>query len=244
MSSSAELKKSPTPELVALPNAGLVGKALSKALQVWLRSLLDDVTSIDIRIGGRNRQILTGNIPQVYVAAQNACYRGLHLSTIYLQGGSVSLNIKQILKGEPLRLLEPVPVAAEFSILQPDLNRSLWASILADAIRDAVLSQLPLPPQPPDQNLQITLGTGKIALSGIWLKAPDAPELVPAVFHTGLTLADGHTLHFVKPYFQSSSPNLPVLGDIYIDLGSDITLDELTITPSQLAGRGGFVVMS
>ncbi|HIK10322.1 MAG TPA: DUF2993 domain-containing protein [Oscillatoriaceae cyanobacterium M33_DOE_052] len=244
MSSSAELRKSPAPELVAAPDAGLVGRALSKALQVWLRSLLDDVTDLHIRIGGRNRQILTGNIPQIQVSAENACYRGLHLSSIHLSGGKVGINIKQILKGEPFRLLAPVPVAADFCIVQEDLNRSLSAPMLADAIRDALLSQLPLPPQPPDPTLQITLATGKIALSGIWLNAPDAGPLVPAVLHTGLTLADGHKLHFVKPYFQSSSPNLPVLDDFYIDLGSDITLDELTITPGQLVGRGGFVVMS
>jgi len=71
---------------------------------------------------GSDRQILHGTIPRVSILARHAVYQGLHLTQIQLVGEGIRTNLGQVL-GQPLRLLEPVPVA-ELLLHESALNAS------------------------------------------------------------------------------------------------------------------------
>ena len=120
----------------------LIGSILSKAIGLWLRSQVDKIDHLQLNIEGSNRSLLSGDIPGVSVAAENAIYQGLHLTQVQLQGSNIRFNLGQVLKGQPLHLLEPFFVTGNLHLNQLDLNQSLQAPILVQALNEFVLSLL------------------------------------------------------------------------------------------------------
>lgn len=70
-------------------------------------------------------------------------YQGLHLGQVWLQAGAVRLNLKQLLKGEPLRLLQPVPVQLRLTLHERDLTASLNSPLLQQASHEVFQGILP-----------------------------------------------------------------------------------------------------
>jgi hypothetical protein len=60
----------------------------------------------------------------VSISARHAVYQGLHLTQIQLITEGIRVNLAAILRGQPLRLLEPVPVFVELLLQELDLNTS------------------------------------------------------------------------------------------------------------------------
>jgi hypothetical protein len=116
--------------------AGVVSKVLSSAVRVWLRSQVESVEDLQFQIGGSNRQILTGHIPKVAIAARQAVYQGLHLSQVDVVGEAIRINLGQVLKGKPLQLLDIVPIQGDIELTQADLNASLSSPLLRGGITD------------------------------------------------------------------------------------------------------------
>jgi hypothetical protein len=114
----------------------LIGKILSPAIRLWLRVQLEAAESLLFQVKGSDRQILRGYIPTVEVAAQQAVYRGLHLSQAQLTANQIRINLGQVMQGKPLRLLEPVPVVGRVWISQTDLTASLAAPLLRQALQE------------------------------------------------------------------------------------------------------------
>ncbi|NJL84130.1 MAG: DUF2993 domain-containing protein [Chloroflexaceae bacterium] len=96
------------------------------------------VETLEVAIGGRNRQILGGYIPEVTLTSRGAVYQGLHFASVSLQGENIRINLAEVLRGEPLRLLEGVRVAVEAALGERDLVASLESPLVGPGVRGAV----------------------------------------------------------------------------------------------------------
>lgn len=227
---------------------------LTPAVRLWLRSQVQSISTLEIEIGGSDRQILTGYIPRVSLKACKAVYQGLHLSQVQLVGESISINLGQILRGKPLRLLEPLPVSGELLLQEVDLNASLGAAILVDGLTEFLVTLLQTGFLPDSstiwivnrqfswQNPQIQIDSEQVAISAIL--TPICGEPTPILIRTGFRLASSHELQLDNPEIQIplGSP-LTSLNRCQIDLGPEVAIEELTLIPGQLICRGRINVM-
>ena len=232
----------------------LIGSIFSKAIGLWLRSQVDKIDHLQLNIEGSNRSLLSGDIPGVSVAAENAIYQGLHLTQVQLQGSNIRFNLGQVLKGQPLHLLEPFFVTGNLHLNQLDLNQSLQAPILVQALNEFVLSLLialtqsssqstyDLQNQQNDswvqsvqriQDTQILIETDHLILNAQLLF--DSGELLFFQLKTGLEIANFRELMLVQPKVQIYDIDTELHLDNYIiDLGSDIKIQDLILSPGLL----------
>ena len=226
----------------------LVGKALSRAVKLWLRSQVERVDVLEIKISGNNRSILTGHISQVTVEASSAIYRGLHLTEVDLRASGIDINIGQVLKGKPLKLLKPFPVDCQISLLHSDFNTSLQAPLLSNAIAQFLLPliqsqstkkhNLSFPGEIESlTDLQATPGLDQLTLTAKILSANG--ELTPFRFQTQLYLAGPQELLFASPHLELPQQQQHCdLDNMTIHLGTDVCIQQLSITPEQIQIQG------
>lgn len=202
-----------------------------------------------MKISARDRQILSGHIERVSVCATQAVYQGLHLSQIQLVGENIRINLGQVLRGQPLRLLEPVPVFGELLLQESDLNASLRAPMLATALTeflvtllksesDSDLSALVMTDQQLSwQNPQIKIKSEQLTLSATLV--PNTGSSTSLIIRTGLQLASSHELQLNHSQIETQHGFLLKNRDNFkLDLGSEVALDELKLAPGQLICRG------
>ena len=120
----------------------ILSKLLSKALQLWLRSQVSHVNTLELTIHGTNQQLLSGEIPQIDLLASQVLYQDLHLSKINLKGKNIKINLQQIFQGKPIKLLEPIPLNGSLTLTASDLQASLTAPLLATALTDLLQTLL------------------------------------------------------------------------------------------------------
>lgn len=231
----------------------LISKVLSPALRLWVRSHLDHVEDLHLEIEANDRQLLSGAIQQVSASARKGIYQGLHLSQISLVGQQIQTNLRQVLRGKPFRLLTAFPIAGTVVLSEADLNASLHAPLLANAITDFLLSLL-LGGKGEDDfphkavnihDLQVRFGQGDLIFTAILILAEH--QTYPLTICTGLQIQDGNRLileRFQCQIHDSPSAILPAdLPDRWVfDLGSEVCLEELQIQPEQLSCRGRIMV--
>jgi hypothetical protein len=216
-----------------------VGSVLSPACRVWLRSQVSDVDDLQVKIAGGSIQILGGTIPQVQVVAVGAIYQGLSLGSIDLIAENIRINLPQVLKGQALRLLEPLAVTAKVKFSETDLQASLVSPLLAQAITDLFRQILSTNPhQTPWQidwvRVQIVPQTlilqGNLTTDG---------QMVPIEIAMGIAISDGHVLD-LDPLKINCSIDLPGsdLTSHAIDLGNDLNITELRLLNGQLLCQG------
>jgi LmeA-like phospholipid-binding len=233
----------------------LTGKVLSAAVQLWLRSQVEAVETLHCQITGDDRQVLSGYIPQVFISAQNAVYQGLYLTQVELTGWNIQVNLRQVLRGKPLRLAEVVPVEGEVVMTQADLNTSLTAPLLADAVTEflsRLVRSLPSAHDLAAEDLgaddvtpqlyrpQVRLTDQHLTLIAELSFNSDSPTIA---IRTGLKLVDGQTLQLDRPCWLShpqAKRGLPLtdLQGFQIDLGTDVHLQSLSLEDGQLRGQG------
>lgn len=114
----------------------LISRLLPPALRMWLHSQVEQVETLDFRIEGRDRDLLSGYIPQVRVTARQVVYQGFYLSAADLKAETIRINLGQVLRGKPLKLLAAFPVKAQIMLSEADLNASLVAPILQVGLAD------------------------------------------------------------------------------------------------------------
>lgn len=230
----------------------LLGTVLSQAVQLWLRAQVQDLDSLEVKISGRNRSLLTGYIPHVAVWASNAVYQGLHLSHIDLAAANIRINLGQVLKGKPLQLLAPIPVNCQVQVDYSHLNTSLQSVLLANAVTEFLLPLLQEAQTQDEDRLflgeiiglhhpQITCEEGQFVLATDLISTTGDP--VPFVMQTKLELASCRELLLIRPCLQ-----FPELGkqiyvdDITVDLGSDVEIQQLAASSQQLQLSGQIMV--
>lgn len=234
----------------------LISKVLSPALKLWVRSQLDHVEDLQIEIEAGDRQLLSGAIQQVSASARKGIYRGLHLSQISLVGQQIQTNLGQVLRGKPFRLLTAFPIVGTVALSEADLNASLNAPLLANAVTEFLLSFLQNGPSNAAlisssdstasfHNLRVQLGEGELTFNGVLALAEQ--QTYPITIRTGLQIQEGNLLileHFQCRVSGSDASILPThLPDRWvINLGTEVCLEELRIQPEQIGCRGRLMV--
>lgn len=244
----------------------IIGRLLPAAIRLWLKSQTEQAEALSVEIEGRDRQILAGEISGVSVSAQQAIYQGIALSQLQLSANDISINIRQVIRGKPLRLLKSFPVLGKVVLTEADLNVSLSSSLLGTGLKDFWRSLL----QAPDFATIVEERYGQLALrEDLMLKAAQIrlcdhslalsfyPQTThqtaqrPIVLATALTLIEEHYLQLTSPHWLETIEELTypiqgqpikVLDGYQWDLGKDTQLKALTIQTQQLHCTGQLIV--
>ncbi|XGW00433.1 MAG: DUF2993 domain-containing protein [Leptolyngbya sp. BL-A-14] len=241
-----------------MPNPSrLISKVLSPAVRLWLRSQLEHVDDLQLAIEAGDRQLLSGSIKRVSVSARKAVYRGLHLSEVSIVGEEIYTNFAQVLRGKPLRLVQSFPIAGNILLYEADLNASLQAPLLAQGVIEFLLTLLQSDGSTDDpltnhaleeirlQDPQVVLGDGLVTLAATLLSTSGQPTSV--VVRTGLSLSNGNKLHLDRPHWlphAKARQGMPLrdLDGFTFDLGSEVSLQTLSLEPGQIRCQGQIMV--
>jgi hypothetical protein len=227
----------------------VIGKLLSQAVKVYLRSQVEEVENLQVKIEGKNRQILQGYIPQVFLSCDRAIYQGLHLSQVQLDGRDIAINLSEIIKRKPLKLLEPVLVEIQLRLDAQDLQASLQADLLQSGLSD--LWQLILATQ--DHNgtnpeklrslkiewQSLAIAEGQLNLTGFYQDSLGTRQQL--ALSTRINLTNPHTLCLSQLVITSDSRDLlhhDQNPQLEIDLGTDVFLQEVTVASEQILCSG------
>lgn len=230
----------------AAKGSRIISRLLPPAIRLWLHTQLDHLDGLEFAIDGKDRQILGGYLPGVTLAARQAVYQGLHVSQAEVKATDIRVNLPQVLRGKPLRLLQPFPVDGQVTVLAEDLRASLGSALLGEGLRD-VLKQLLAGAVSNQQvplvswlgeggessEVDIALGSDRMTLRwpGSSLSS-DALEL-----SLGLAMREGRWLCLKQPVATVvpaiGEPSSPIaLDEIAFDLGSEVDIRQLAVTPA------------
>lgn len=232
-----------------LPKSGVISSVLSPAVRLWLRSQLDQVEDLHLVIEAGDRQILSGAIRRVSIQARRAVYQGLHFSQVELAGEQIRTNLRQVVRGKALRLLEAFPVNGTIQLSEADLNTSLQSPLLAQAVTD-FLSALLKSDFADEATIVLTqphasLATGQITLVANLQSANG--ESSPVAIRTGLLVDQGHQLKLDRPQLlphAKARQGLPLkdLDGFTIDLGPHVSLQALSLEADKIVCQGQIMV--
>lgn len=240
----------------------VISRILPPAIRFWLQTQLDHVEELGFHLQGRDREILSGHIPEVLLTAQKAIYQGLHLSQVDLKASSIRINLGQVIRRQPLRLLAPFPVSGEVCVTETDLNASLQSPLLGEGIYEflrliaksqpqavglaSILQQLPARTVLPYYQPQASIKPNHVLLT----LTPGDGYTVPAIaIATDLIIRDGHHLCLENPQWLSGQEGdlaaivLDSLQGFEIDLGPDVTITSCQIQTQQLLLKGTLRVL-
>lgn len=231
----------------------IISTILSPAVRLWLRSQVEHVEDLQFHIDGGDRQLLSGLVPRVTVAARNAIYQGLYLSRVQLMARGIKVNFGQILRGRSLRLERTVPVQGELVLFQQDLNASLESPLLAGAVTDLLTDLLkagaaPELVDPSEQqpvvldNLRARIEPDLLSLRADIISARQGTA-TPFVIRTGLRVSNGRELCLVRPEWLPTPQAkrgfaLDDLDGYSLNLGTDVEIQELLLQDGRLICRG------
>lgn len=227
----------PIQETVSGKSSRLISKVLSPALGLLLRSQVQQVSDLVVKISGSDRQILSGYIPHVTISAQHTVYQGLHLTQIHLVGETIRVNLAAVLRGQPLRLLEPVPITTELVLQESDLTASLDSPLLANALTDLLPTLLPTDysVDSPISWHKVTIERNQLILHATLTTATDRPK--PVILSTNLQLASSHELQLEHLEVQIGE-DCQYLESFKLDLGPEVDFQKLTLSQGQIVFHG------
>jgi len=206
----------------------LIGKILSPAIELWLKSQVQQVSNLKVQIEGKSRQILTGNIPRVSILASDAVYLGLHVSQIHLHATGILVNLGQVIKGQPLKLLEKVPVTGKLQLQQADINASLNTPLLSNALTELLLKLAPIVADKPVRWDKVIVNDGQISLNATI--DPDSRSPQQIILQAGLKLSTSQELEILQPSVKTiQGVSLANPDSFKVDLGEEVELEELTL---------------
>jgi hypothetical protein len=222
---------------------GIVGSVLSPACRIWLRSQVSQVDDLQVDIAGGSRQILSGTIPRVAIRAIGAIYQGLSMESIDLIAENIQINLPQVLKGQPLQLLESIAVMAEAKFSEPDLQTSLASPLLSQAITDLFAQVIAADPQQTDWKIdwdRLQIAPQTLILQGnLTTIGQMVSDKTPISIVMGINIKDGNILH-LDPLKITCASDLPGsnLDRFEIDLGDDVNITQLTLGSGELICQG------
>ncbi len=240
----------------------VISRLLPLAIRLWLSTQVDRVENLVFRIEGGDRTLLSGHIPEVVLSAQAAVYQGIHLSQAALKATDIRINLGQVIRRKPLRLLAPFPVSGRVEVTTEDLNRSLQeAPLLGEGLYDflrllansqpeaaylnTLLDRLPKPTLTPHYQASAHIQPTGIDIN---LHPKLGEDLPPIALSTQLVIKDGHRLCLENPHWivdaaTADKTALPELHGFEIDLGSKITLTDCTLERDRLSLAGTIRIM-
>ena len=230
----------------------IISKVLSPALQLWLRSQVEDVDSLHLEIQGEDRQILGGYIPTIYILSKSAIYRGLHLGRIEILSQNIRINIRQILRGKPFRLLEPIQISGKVVIDEMQLQTSLDSIIFSNALNDLLFLLLESNGVEQFKDIvtqgdliwqKISLDEETFRLQGSWNKQNHQTYPFDLVCKMNLLPPVTLELSSIKcaglPY-----PYEITLTELTIDLGANVELSHFALTREKLMVQGKALIQN
>ena len=215
----------------------MISKILSTAVKLYLRSQVDRAEYLKVNIIGRNKQILTGYIPQIFLSCSNAVYQELYFSQVELRGADIAFNLPEVLKRQPLKLTEPVFVDLKVKLSAADLQASINSSLLQSGIGD--LWRIIATQQGISNNLvidwiTIAIANQELHLTGIY---KDTAGIGHLSLSTGISLSDSHTL-CLSPLKIVNASSTEEINELKIDLGTDIAIEQLVIESKHILCAG------
>ncbi|WP_299493483.1 DUF2993 domain-containing protein [Acaryochloris sp. IP29b_bin.137] len=242
----------------------LIARVLTPAIKLWLRSQLDHIDDLQLRIDSGNRELLSGSIPRVFLSAAQAVYQGIHLSRAQVIAENISTNLRQVMRGKALRLLAPLPIQLDAALTAADLDASTDSALFQKAMKLGLVplieqqlsgaSDWPFPGWQPEGSPEIQVSALRMELSCDRLQIqaqvqhPVTQTLQAIVLDTGLVLVNPHELHLEHPqgFYPPDHHPVPLtqLNDFSFDLGPDVQLTLLQITETALLCQGQIKIMS
>ena len=232
--------------LAAVPaSAQFASLILGPLLESWIQSEVEDVDNLSVQVSGSDSEILSGTIDRVEVSGDNLVYNGFHITQVELEGENIQLNAQEALNGESLRLTDPLPVAAVMRWTEADLNRSLQAPLIQSQLSQAEVelpfglgSALSFQLRDP----QVSLLHNRLRINAL-LDTEDATD-IPISLATRLQIQNGNEVVLLEPMWLSEGTETPIAGlaGWVIDLGPDLSVDQLRLRSGELIYRGTAVV--
>jgi len=229
----------------------IISTVLTPAIKLWLRSQVENAERLEININGGDRQIISGYIPNVFLTSTSVIYQGIHLSEFESIADNIRVNIGQVIKGKPLRLLEPISIAAKVILEQSDLDRSLASPLLSAGLNDFFFNLLATRSLPnlvkfkqhfQIQWLQIAIDRNKLILHGNLINSTRAK--IPLTISSTLGLANPQTLSFDSLKITTTPRLINMnLNEFKLDLGPAVAIEELNLLPNRLHCCGRLTVL-
>lgn len=230
----------------------IITRFLTPAIKFWLRSQLETVEDLKMEIHAGDRQILGGKINQVSLETSKAVYQGIHISQAVVNTENIAVNLGGILRGKPLKLLQPIFVKGKIHLTHDDLQTSLQSSLLHQGLIDLVnlllnhegianseeiLAQYEFSWQ------NIDLKEDKFILNAILMDGNQ--NQYNLTITSSLSLKDDRILLF-NPIEICGIPTIKniILHSFEVDLGEDVILEELKLTMDNLSCIGQIKVVS
>ena len=232
--------------LAALPaSAQFASLILGPLLESWIESEVEDVDNLSVRVSGSDNEIFSGSIDRVEVSGDNLIYNGFHITRVELEGEDIQLNAQEALNGDSLRLTEPLPVAAVMRWSEADLNRSLQAPLIQSQLAQAEVdlplglgSALSFQLRQPEVSLQ----QNRLQIDAL-VDTADTTD-IPISLATGLRIQSTNAVTLLDPVWLSEGTETPIAGlsGLTLDLGPDVSVDQLRLRAGELIYRGTTIV--
>jgi hypothetical protein len=228
----------------------IISKILSPAAYVWLRSQVSQAEIMEVQIGGSDRQILRGYIPNVSIFAHRAIYQGLHLAQAELAGTNIKINFGQILKGKLLQLLEPITVSGSLIFGHEELQASLSSPLLSTALKDFLIDLLvrhgsleiaEFIKQSSITWEKVAIPPQQIALSGTASNGDRPPT--PISLTTGIELVSPQILRIHNAKVQIEPDVSLDIAEFSVDLGDLVEIQKLTLRLDSILFKGNLQVL-
>ncbi len=229
----------------------IISKILSPALRLWLRTQVEAIEGLELKITGGDHQILRGYIPQVALSCRTAVYEGINVGAVQLEAENIRINIGQVMRGKPLGLLEPVPVKGKLEVEEAALNASLQSPLLSGGLTDLLTMLLAARGTNNQKNIlsayhiswcSITLKGDKFTLTGTL--RDKGGETTPVTIRSGLLLVGGHYLRFYPIHIDSILELGTLPESLEVDLGEQVEIENLSLAPGHLSCAATVVIVS
>ncbi len=225
----------------------IIDRLLGGGVKLWLRSQLTRIEKLNVTIKGKDRQIMTGYIPEVFIAADAAIYQDISLSEAEVKGVNIRFNLNEVIKAKPFQLLEPISVTTRVLIKQSDLQASLESALLSEGLTSFWQNLLEESNYNNTEELQnssimwqeFSLTSGRLELTGT---IQDGDCQITII--TGLGLLNPQTLLF-SPVTILGVPDLVQnsVSELAINLGNEVSIAELKLEENQLLLMGTITVL-
>jgi LmeA-like phospholipid-binding len=225
----------------------LLRSVLSPAVRLWIQSQVESVGELELAIESSDRQLLSGRIPRIEIAAKQVRYKELHLSQIDLEGQEIAVNLPQVMRGKPLQLLAPIAIAAQLTLSEADLNESLSSALLAPVWLDwqQQLADRLMGSGNWDRgggiewgNPRIAIGIGVLTLK-CGIKPPEGLGTERPFELTAIVeLSQGQILSLKQPRWTIGAESSGEFEDLVLDLGKTVAIDSLHLQPQTIRCQG------
>ncbi len=230
----------------------IISRFLTPAVKFFLRSQLEEVEDLNIKIIAGDRQILTGKIEQVSLVTSKVVYQGIHVTKADVSTENIAVNLGGILRGKPLRLLHPIFVQGNIKLIPDDLHTSIHAPLLHQGLIDLIVILLEKKEiKNPEKIIEkyefiwqdLIINPDKFILTANLIDTHG--KINKLILSSGLALKSEHELLF-NPIHLEGIPDLEsiLINNLEIDLGSDVELTELILTEKELSCSGKAKVVS